>query len=71
MSGMTRLAGACPPDGRERNTLGSRLSVFDGDNVRLNLAVYCPSPEPLGDGFRRDVGCFVEPRGVTRLDLIP
>jgi hypothetical protein len=40
----------------ERNTLNARLSVFDGDNVRLYLAIHGPPPEPLGDGFRRDVG---------------
>jgi hypothetical protein len=54
-----------------RNTLNSRLSAFDGDNVCLDLAVHIASPEPLGDRFRRDVGCFAEPRDVARLDLVP
>lgn len=49
--------------------LHSRPSVFDGDNVRLNLAVHSASPEPAGDRFRGDVGGFAEPRRVTRLDL--
>ena len=56
--------------GLERNTHNAPLSVFDGDNVRLNLAVYSPPPEPLGDSFRRKVGCFAEARGVARLDLV-
>ena len=49
----------------------SRLSVFDGDNVPLDFAVYDPRPEPLGDSVRGKVGCFAEPRGVARLDLVP
>jgi len=36
-------------------------SVFDGDNVRLYLAVYSVLPEPLGDRIRREIGCFAEP----------
>lgn len=48
----------------ERNTLNSRLSVFDGDNACLALAVYRPPPEPLGDSFRRKVGCFAGKIGV-------
>ena len=51
--------------------LNSRLSAFDGDNVCLDLAVHSLAPKPLGDRFRRDVGCFAEPRGVARLDLVP
>jgi len=35
------------------HTHNSRLSVFDGDNVRLNLSVYSPPPKSLGDSFRR------------------
>jgi hypothetical protein len=55
----------------ERNTLNARPSVFDGDNVRLYLAVDSPRPEPLGDSVRRDAGCVAAPRGVERLDLVP
>ena len=53
----------------ERNTFNSRLSVLYGDNVRLDLAVHRPPPEPLGDRFGRDVSGFAEQRGVARLDL--
>src|SRR6266849_4663332 len=48
-----------------------RLSVFGGDNVRLDLAVHSPPPETLGDRLRRGVGCFAESRIVARLDLVP
>ena len=54
----------------ERNTFNSRLSVVDGDNVRLDLGVHGPPPESLGDRFGRDVGGFAEQRGVARLDLV-
>jgi hypothetical protein len=47
-----------------------RLSAFDSDNVRLNLAVDRSRPEPLGDSFGCDVGCFAKPRFVARLDLV-
>ena len=64
-------SGASPCNrGLARNTLDSRPSVFDGDNVCLNLAVYSPPPEPLTDSFRRKVSCFAEPRGVACLDLV-
>ena len=46
-------------------------SVFDGDYVRLDLAVHGPFPEPLSDRFRRDIGCLAEARGISRLDLVP
>jgi hypothetical protein len=39
----------------------SRLSVVDGDNARLDLAVYGPPPEPPGDRLCCDVGCSAEP----------
>ena len=55
----------------KRITRNSRPSVFDGDNVCLDLAVDRPPPEALGDSFRDDVGCFAKPRGVARLDLVP
>ena len=45
----------------ERDTHNSRLSVFDSDNVRLDLAVHRSAPEPPGDSFSRNVGCFGEP----------
>jgi hypothetical protein len=54
----------------ERNTHNSRMSVFDGDNVRLDLAVDRAPPEPLGDSLRRNVGGFTEPGGTAGLDLI-
>jgi hypothetical protein len=54
----------------ERNTFNSRLSVLYGDNVRLDLGVHSPPPEPLGDRFGRDIGGFAEQRGVARLDLV-
>jgi hypothetical protein len=54
-----------------RDTRKSPRSVFKGDNVRLDLAVYSSPPEPPGDGFRRNVGGFAKPRGVARLDLVP
>src|SRR5207237_1054515 len=47
-----------------------RLSAFDSDDVRLNLAVDRTRSEPLGDSFGCDVGCFAEPRFVARLDLV-
>lgn len=45
-------------------------SALNGDYVCLNLAVHRTRPEPLGNRFRCDVGCFAEPRLVTRLDLV-
>src|SRR5688500_18849332 len=48
-----------------------RLSVyFNGDDMRLDLAVDSAPPEPLGDCLLRDVGCFAKPRGIAGLDLI-
>ena len=38
--------------------------------MRLNLAVDRTRPEPLGDSFGCDVGCFAKPRFVARLDLV-
>jgi hypothetical protein len=52
------------------NSFNSRLSALYSDNVRLDLGVHSPPPEPLGDRFSRDVGGFPEPRGVARLDLV-
>jgi hypothetical protein len=54
----------------ERNPLDWRLSAIDSDNVRLNLAVDRAGPKPLGDAFRCDVGRFVKPRFVARLDFV-
>ncbi len=51
----------------ERNTRNSRRSVFDGDNVCLDLAIHSPPPEPAGDSLHRVVGCFAEPQGVARI----
>ena len=48
-----------------------RSSAFNGDYVRLDLAVDSAPAEPPGDGFRRDIGCFAEPRGIAGLDLVP
>ena len=69
-AGETRSCFVFPPR-RDRHTHNSRLSVFDSDNVRLDLAVHGPPPEPLGDRLRRDVGRFAEPRSVARIDLAP
>ena len=44
---------------------------FNSDNVCLDLAVDGAPAEALGNGFRRDVGCFAEPGGIARLDLAP
>ena len=38
-----------------------QLSVFDGDNVCLDLTVYTPPPEPLGDSLCGMVGCRAKP----------
>src|ERR1035438_9430737 len=46
-----------------------RRSAFDGDDVRLNLAVHATRPEPSGDGFGCDVGRFAEPRLAMHLDF--
>jgi hypothetical protein len=54
----------------ERNSFDSRPSGPYGDNVRLDLGVHSPPPEPLGDRFGRDVGRFAEQRRVARLDLV-
>lgn len=45
-------------------------SAFDGDNVRLDLAVDSSSPEPSGDSLRRNVGRFAKPGRIEGLDLI-
>jgi hypothetical protein len=47
------------------------VASFNGDDVRLDLAVDSISPEALGNGLRRSIGCFAEPRGIARLDLVP
>src|SRR5258706_2727546 len=44
-------------------------SPFDGNNVRLDLAVDRAPPEPLADSLRRDVGRFAKPRGIAGFDL--
>jgi|PlaIllAssembly_1097288.scaffolds.fasta_scaffold10745_6 hypothetical protein len=51
--------------------LNSRPSVFDGDNVCLNLAFNSPSPKFQSYRFRNDVGCLAKPRAIVRLDLFP
>ena len=56
---------------RKRAGVRGVLSALDDDNVGLNLAVHIPSSVPLGDRFRRDVGCLAESRGVAGLDLVP
>ena len=33
----------------------------------LDLAVDRAPAEPLGDGFRSDIGCFTQPRGIAGL----
>jgi hypothetical protein len=38
--------------------------------VCLYFAVDSAAPEPLGDRFCGDVGCFAKPRGIAGLDLI-
>jgi len=55
---------------KERKRHDSSLSVFDSDDVRLDLAVHRSPAEPLRDGFGRKFGCFTEPRGIARLDLV-
>ena len=57
-------------DGIGKHLLAS-TTRFNGDNVRLDLSVDRAPAEPLGDGFRRDIGCFAEPRGIAGLDLVP
>ena len=54
----------------ERNAFTSTAS-FNGDNVRLDPAVDSAPAKSLGDRFRRDIGCFAEPRGIAGLDLVP
>jgi hypothetical protein len=44
---------------------------FNGDDVCLDFTVDSTPPEPLGDGFRGDIGCFAEPRGIAGLYLVP
>src|SRR4029077_18795163 len=60
----------CPPRYRDRSA-ASRLSVFDGNDVRLDLAVHSPPPETLGNRRCCAVGCFAETRSAARLDLVP
>ncbi len=55
----------------ERNTRPSRLSAFNDGNVCLDLAVYSPLSEFLGDSFRRKIGRFAEARSIACLDLVP
>jgi hypothetical protein len=38
--------------------------------VCLHLAVHIAATEPPADCFRRDIGCFREPRRVARLDFV-
>jgi len=44
---------------------------FYTDYVCLDLSIYRHAPEPLGDSFGSDVGCFAKPRGILCLDLVP
>jgi len=46
------------------------VSVFNGDNVCLDLAVDSAPPEALADRLRRGVGCFAKARGIAGLDFI-
>jgi hypothetical protein len=38
--------------------------------VCLHLAVHIATAKPPTDGFRSDIGCFLEPRRVARLDVV-
>ena len=70
--------GPCPicqipaVDGREElpDYRSCASSVFDADNVRLDLSIDLAPSESLGNGLRRQVGRFAEPRLVLRLDLV-
>jgi hypothetical protein len=44
---------------------------FNGDNVRLDLAIDRAAAEPIGDGFRGNIGRFAKALGIAGLDLVP